>query len=156
MAQFVSTPPVVGSSTDIHTVAQNALGQRAFDASGKEYIYLQGCASTILGSWVVYPSGTFITVLLVTGATAIGKVAIAQAAVLANQFGWYGVNGLFTGSVATGAAGAKVWSTATPGRVDNSDQAVELINSAIQVGATGSNLATFDINYPFAPHEVQN
>lgn len=156
MASFVSLPPVVGGSTDIHTVQQNALGTRAFDATGKEYIYLQGIGSTIAGSWVVYNSSTFVTVLLVTGATAIGKVAVAQAAVLASQFGWYGINGLFTGSVATGAAGAKVWTTATPGRVDNTDQAVELVNGAIQVGATGSNLATFDLNYPFCPHEVQN
>ncbi len=109
-----------------------------------------------MGSWVVYPGSTNLTVLLVTGATAIGRVAVATAAVLALQFGWYQIYGLATGSVATGGAGGKVWSTATPGRVDNTDQAVELVTNAIQVGATGSNLATFDLNYPFCHHEVLN
>ena len=155
MAYNKSGPsPSVGLLTDVDTVKRNPLGYRTNDEFGGEYVYLQGIASTIVGSWVVFPSSTFITTLGV--ANSKGKVAVAMAAILASQFGWYQIYGLATGSVATGAAGAKVWWTATPGRVDNSDVAVDLIVNAIQVGATGSNLATFDLNYPFAHNEVLN
>lgn len=142
-------------TTNVNTTKRFKLGTRR-QTDSTEFIYLQGIGSTIVGSWVNFPSSTYITILSVTGATAIGRVAVAMAATLALQFGWYQIYGLATGSVATGAAGAKVWTTATPGRVDNSDQAVELITNAIQVGATASNLATFDLNYPFLHHEVLN
>lgn len=154
MASFVSNPPVVGSTTDIHTVAANVLGTRAFDAAGNEYIYLQGIGSTIVGSWVVFSKATYISAL--TTATSRGPVAVAQAAVLASQFGWYMINGLATGSVATGAAAANVWTTATPGRVDNTDVTLCLVQNAVQVGATGSNLATFSLHYPFCQLEIIN
>lgn len=143
-----------GQVTDIDTAQRNPLGTRCFDDAGNEYIYLQGIGSTIVGSWVVFTSATFITTLTV--ANSKGRVAVAQAAVLASQFGWYMISGLATGSVATGAAGAKVWVTATPGRVDNSDVAVDLVAGALQVGATASNLATFELNYPMCLNEVYN
>lgn len=154
MATLVSLPPVVGNTTDIHTVAQNPLGMRASDAVGNEYIYLQGIGSTIVGSWVTYSKATYITTLTV--ATSRGPVAVAQAAVLASQFGWYMVNGLATGSVATGAAAANAWTTATPGRVDNTDVTLCLIQNAHQVGATAANLATFSIDHPYCQLEVIN
>ncbi len=160
MAKLIgSGAGVVGgalATVDAAGSQRNPLGMRSFDENGNEYVYLQGVASTIVGSWIVYPSSSFVTILGVTGGTAIGKVAVATAAVGALAFGWYMIYGLATGSVATGGAGGKVWFTATPGRVDNTDVAVELITGAIQVGATALNLATFDLCYPFAHHEVLN
>jgi hypothetical protein len=145
----------VGDTTVIQTVSgRNVLGTRSFDAAGNEYIYLQGIASTIVGSWVVFTSATFITTLTV--ANSKGRVAVASAAVLASQYGWYMICGLATGSVATGAAAGKVWVTATPGRVDNTDVGTDIIVGALQVGATGSNLATFELNYPFCHNEILN
>jgi len=154
MADKKSLIPSIGRLTEIHTTQQNPLGIRTQDAQGNEYVYLQGIGSTIVGSWVVYTSATYITTLTV--ANSKGKVAVAQAAVLASQFGWYQIYGLATGSVATGAAGGKVWVTATPGRVDNTDVAVDLVVGALQVGATASNLATFELNYPMCLNEVYN
>lgn len=155
MAQLVGYPDAfVGDTTAVHTSKLNPLGTRAFDNAGNEFVYLQGIGSTIVGSWVTFTSATFITALTV--ANAKGRVAVAQAAVPANQFGWYQICGLATGSVATGAAGAKVWVTATPGRVDNTDVATDLVAGAIQVGATASNLATFELNYPICLNEVYN
>ena len=154
MADKKSLIPSIGRLTEIHTTQQNPLGIRTQDAQGNEYVYLQGIGSTIVGSWVVYTSATYITTLTV--ANSKGKVAVAQAAVLASQFGWYQIYGLATGSVATGAAGGKVWVTATPGRVDNTDVAVDLVAGALQVGATASNLATFELNYPMCLNEVYN
>lgn len=154
MASLVSIPPVVGGTTDIHTTQQNALGQRAFDALGNEYIYLKGVASLVANDWVVYDESSYATTRTV--ANAKGPAAIAQAAVVAGQFGWFGIKGSFTGNVATGASGAKVWVTATPGRVDNTDVAVDLVDGAVQRSATASNLATFGLNYPMCLNEVKN
>jgi len=155
MAQLVGYPSAtVGDTTAVHDSALNRLGTRAFDANGNEYIYLQGIGSTIVGSWVVFPMSTFVSAL--TTATSRGPVAVAQAAVVANKFGWYQIYGLATGSVATGAAGANAWTTATPGRVDNTDVTLQLVQNAYQVGATASNLATFALAYPFCQLEVIN
>lgn len=154
MASFCSLPPVVGSSTDIHTVAQNALGTEATDAAGNRYVYLKGVASLVANDWVFYDESTFVTTRTV--ANSKGAVAIAQAAVLAGQFGWFGVWGAFTGNVATGAANGKVWVTSTAGRVDNTDVAVDLVLNAIQRSATAANLATFGLRYPICMNEVCN
>lgn len=146
---------MIGNPGDIHLTQRNSLGARAFDDVENEFIYLGGVASTIVGSWVVFSSATFLTTLLV--AAGKGRVAVATAAVvLATNFGWYQICGLATGSVATGAAAGKVWATATPGRVDNTDVATDLVAGALQVGATASNLATFELNYPMALAEVYN
>lgn len=153
MAQFTGAA-CIGDTSSVHTTQQNPLGMRNLDAAGNEYIYLQGIGSTIVGSWVTYAMSTYVTTLTV--ATSRGPVAVALAAVLASQFGWYMVRGLATGSVATGAAAANVWTTATPGRVDNTDVTLQLIQNASQVGATASNLATFAIAYPFCQLEVIN
>lgn len=154
MASFVSLPPVVGGSTDIHTVAQNVLGQKASDAAGNEYIYLKGVASLVANDWVFFDESTYATTRTV--ANSKGPVAIAQAAVLAGQFGWFARVGVFTGNVATGALAGKVWVTATAGRVDNTDVAVDLVLNAIQRSATAANLATFAIQNPFCMNEVLN
>lgn len=154
MSQLVGPGVYIGDTSAIHTTKQNALGATGFDAAGNEYIYLQGIGSTIVGSWVTFTSATFITALTV--ANCKGKVAVAMAAVLASQFGWYQIYGLATGSVATGAAGGKVWVTATGGRVDNTDVATDLVAGALQVGATAANLATFELNYPMCLNEVYN
>lgn len=154
MADKKTLQASIGRLTDVHTTQANPLGLRVPDSQGNEYIYLQGIGSTIVGSWVVFTSATYITTLTV--ANSKGRVAVAQAAVLASQFGWYQICGLATGSVATGAAAGKVWVTATPGRVDNTDVAVDLVAGALQVGATAANLATFELNYPMCLNEVYN
>lgn len=137
----------------VHTVKKFRLGTRVRDLAGREFIYLKGVASTAAADFVTFDSA-FATTR--TAANAKGPVAVAMAAVLANQYGWYGIYGAFTGNVATGADGAKVWVTATAGRVDNTDVAVDIITGAIQRSATASNRATFWLNYPFAHNEVLN
>lgn len=145
----------VGDTTDIHLLtAKNTVGIRGFDAAGNEYIYMQGVASTVTGDWVAYDE-LYITTRLVSAS--LGSVAIAKAAVnLTTSFGWWGIWGLHSGGVVTGGDNAKVWTTATAGRVDNTDVAAQVVLNAIQRGATASNLANFQIAYPFVHNEVLN
>ena len=156
MAQLIGhRMAVIGDTADIHLLtARNTVGTRAFDGAGNEYIYMQGVASVVVGDWVAYDE-LFITTRLVSAT--LGAVAIAMAAINATtSYGWFGIYGLFSGGVVTGADNAKCWTTATAGRVDNTDVAAQLVTNAIQRGATASNLANFQIAYPFAHNEVMN
>lgn len=158
MAQLVGHAMVsVGDSTDVHTSQRNPVGLRSFDAVGNEYIYMQGVASVVLGTWVVYDE-LFITTRLI--ANGLGAVAIARGAVNATtSFGWFAIYGSHTGlCLANYADNAKVWATSTAGSVDDADVAVDLIINAVGRSArdTTTGLATFQIAYPFALNEVYN
>lgn len=146
----------VGELTDVDTAARNTVGSRAFDQNGNEYIYLKGVASTVAGSWVTYDE-LFLTTLLV--ANGLGAVAIALAAVVAGNWGWYGIFGAHNGlCLASYADNAKVWATSTAGSVDDADVAVDLITNAVGRSArnTTTGMALFQLNYPFAHNEVLN
>ena len=138
--------------TDVHSTKRFKLGTRR-RVDDKEYIYLQGVASLVAEDWVFYDD-TYVATRTV--ANSLGPVAIAMAAVVASKFGWFGIWGTFAGDVATGADNAKVWVTATAGRVDNTDVATDIVLNAIQRSATVANSATFEIRYPFCPDEVLN
>ncbi len=147
---------VVGAPGSIHTTARNPVGTRAFDDAGNEYIYLKGVASTVLGSWVYYDE-LFLTVLTV--ANSLGAIAISYGAVVASNWGWYGIFGAHYGLCLTlYADNGKVWCTSTPGQIDDADVAVDLIDGAVGRSArdTGTGLALFQLNYPFALNEVHN
>ncbi len=145
-----------GLLTDVDTVARNIVGSRTFDEVGNEYIYLKGVASTLAGSWVTFDE-LYLTLLLV--ANGIGRVAIAQAPTVASTWGWYGIWGAFNGlCLASYVDNAKVWATSTPGSVDDTDVAVDLITGAIGRSArnTTTGMALFELNYPMAHNEVVN
>src|SRR5215207_11732851 len=77
------------------TTAKHALGtiRRAIDPTygPGEFVYLKGVASTAVGSWVLYNEDDGTTSLL--AANDIGQVAVAMSANVANQYGWYQING---------------------------------------------------------------
>ena len=138
----------------VHTSKKVRLGTRKKSITGKEYVYLTGVASTVANDWVAYDE-VFITTRTV--ANVKGGIAIAQAAVdSTSKYGWYGIWGSFTGNVATGADNANVWVTSTAGRVDNTDVAVDILTNTLQRSATASNLATFELRYPYAHNAVLN
>lgn len=146
----------VGLFTDVDSSARNVVGTRSFDDVGNEYIYLKGVASTVAGSWVSFDE-LFLTTLLV--ANALGRVAIAQAAIVANSWGWYAIYGAHNGlCLASYADNAKVWATSTAGSVDDSDVAVDLVDGAIGRSArnTTTGMALFELNYPICLNEVKN
>src|SRR5690242_6551716 len=93
----IDSQPAAGKPGEVHTTQQNDLGAvRRFSVANANgvtsavpmyYIYLSGCASTVAGSVVVFGQGVFTTALVATGVK--GSVAIASAAIVANDWGWY-------------------------------------------------------------------
>lgn len=140
----------------VDTVKKQRLGTRKKDYAGNEYIYLEGIASTAIGSWVNFDGGTaYVTALLDTdvAATQLGRLAVAKAAVGASQYGWYCISGAVSGLSLTSATDAKnAFATSTAGSVDDSGAGAEvLVFGAFYTGAVDEStlLAPFALNYPF-------
>ena len=140
---------------DTDTVAQHPLGLivRATHPlyGAGEFIYLRGVASTVAGSWVTYNADDFSTTLL--AANAIGPVAVACSANVANQFGWYQIQGKAVGACLAGFLdNANVYATATAGSVDDAVVAGDRVKGAVGASAIGTpsaGLAEFEIARPF-------
>lgn len=116
-----------------------------------EFIYLQGVASTAVGSWVTYNADDNSTALL--AANAIGPVAVSMAANVASTYGWYQISGKAVGkALASYADNALVYATATAGSVDDAVVAgdrVKLAKGASAVDTPSTGLAEFEIQRPF-------
>ncbi len=125
---------------------------------GGEFIYLEGVASTVVGSLVVYDQYLATTTLApATGGK--GSVAVAMSANVANQYGWYQI----AGSAAVKApnamtAGADVFMlAATAGSVDDAQVNGEQVVNAVVSTTTGtpsSGLALIQINRPFLQGQI--
>lgn len=59
-----------------------------------EFIYLQGVASTAVGSIVTYNTSSGTTALAAVGSNKPQPVAIAMSANVASQWGWYQISGI--------------------------------------------------------------
>ena len=158
------TDPLIGpqpiSVTD--TTQNHLLGTivRAEDVSygAGEFIYLQGIASTVVGTLVDYNTYLGTTALApATGGT--GQVAVAMSINVASQYGWYQI----AGNAAVKApnamtVGADVFAlAATPGSVD--DAAVngeQILNAKVSTttGTPSSGLALIQINRPFHQGQI--
>lgn len=116
-----------------------------------EFIYLKGVASTAIGSWVTYNADDYSTALL--AANAIGPVAVAMSANVADQYGWYQISGKAVGkALASYADNALVYATATAGSIDDAVVAgdrVKLAKGASAVDTPSTGLAEFEIQRPF-------
>jgi hypothetical protein len=136
-----------GALTDVDSAITNPLGTRRRVGS-KEYIYLTGVASTAAGDVVTFDEAHLTTRLV---ANAVGRVAVALAAVVADKFGWYQIYGLGTANVLAGFAdNGKCYATATAGSIDDAVVAGDLICGMIGRSAIASGQATVELNYPFA------
>lgn len=139
---------------DTSTTKKHDLGTivRAVDSSYGvgEFIYLLGVASTAVGSWVTYNMDDGSTTLL--AANAVGPVAVAMSANVADQYGWYQIGGKAVGKCLTQFAdNAQVWITATAGSIDDASVAGDLVNNAKGASTTvaDSGVADFEISRPF-------
>lgn len=148
-------PPIASTQAPGYASPYVALGDiiRATDPvyGAGEFIYLQGAANTVVGSWVTYNADDYTTTLL--AANAIGPVAVAMAANVAGQYGWYQIQGKAVGRVLAGFLdNANVYATATAGSVDDAVVAGDRVKGAVGASAVGTpaaNLAEFEIARPF-------
>lgn len=115
-----------------------------------EFIYLKGVATTAVGSWVTFNEDDGTTALL--AANAIGPVAVAMSANVANQYGWYQIYGKAVGLCLAGFVdNANVYATATAGSVDDAVVAgdrVKACKGASAIGTPSGSFAEFEIEYP--------
>ena len=121
-----------------------------------EFVYLKGAASTIRGSVVVYD--TLGATTLTTAAT-IGPVAVAMAATVASTWGWYQIMGTAIVDAGTVADNGSVYSTATPGEVDDAvvdGDLVHLARFASADGTPSAGLALCEINRPYQDQIATN
>lgn len=116
-----------------------------------EFIYLQGVASTAIGSVVLYSPDDYSTSLAT--ADDKGSVAVAMSACVANEYGWYQIKGKGAAKVlASFADNADCYLTSTAGSVDDAIVSGDYITgmkgaSAIDTPSTG--LAEVELSYPF-------
>jgi hypothetical protein len=156
MAFTIQENTLIGQPVaDTSSLPRHALGTivRAKDpvyGSG-EFIYLKGVASTALGSVVLYNPDDFTTSLL--AANDIGPVAVAMSANVANQYGWYQIQGKAIGLCLAGFVDdANVYATATAGSVDDAvvtGDRVKNAKGASAIGVPSSSFAEFEIARPF-------
>lgn len=140
---------------EVSTTKKHALGQIVQcsdpDYGAGEFIYLKGVASTALGSWVTYNADDFSSALL--AADAIGPVAVAMSANVADRYGWYQISGKAVGKVLAGYADdGQVYATATAGSVDDavvSGDRVKQAKGASAIDTPSTGLAEFEISRPF-------
>lgn len=148
-----------GQAIDANSTTLNArLGQRiqAKDTASTDYgigefIYLQGVASTAVGSVVTYSASSFATALAT--ANAKGLIAVAMAATVAGEYGWYQIYGKAVAKVLAGFASGNVcYLTSTAGSIDDAVVVGDEIYTALSVGAIGTpaaGQALISISYPF-------
>lgn len=137
-----------GKTGAIDTTAAHKVITRAFDENGNEYIYLAGCASTAVGSWVTYDEDGATTLL---AANAIGPVAVATVAnTSTTAYAWYQIFGEATALLAASCAdNAKLGRETTDGYAGDGFAAGDAITGAVSRGSTtGAATATVQLCYP--------
>jgi hypothetical protein len=118
-----------------------------------EFIFLKGVASTVDGSWVTYNTETFATTLIVPDA--IGPVAIAMAATVADEAGWYMIQGNHTALSGDVADSGLVYIDTVAGTADDAVVAGDKIHNATWASAddTATGKARVRIARPFVTDE---
>lgn len=157
MAYSITTP-IIGPQpiAEFSDVARHPLGTvvEAFDPNlgAGQFVYAKGVANTAVGSWVTITAKDGSTALL--AANAIGRVGIAMAATVANNYGWYQITGKGVGKALAGYLdNARVYATSTAGSIDDTVVAGDRIKNvmgASAVGTPSTGLAYFDMYAPFA------
>ncbi len=138
----------LGSIVTAEDVASTAYGVG-------EFIYLKGVASTVVGSVVTYDAGGFTTAL--ASANAVGPIAVAMSANVADQYGWYQIGGRGVVKGLAGlAADALCYLTATAGSVDDAvvaGDAIHFMETTSALDTPSSGLAEVTMTRPFVTNE---
>lgn len=146
---YVGLQPIANTET----TQQHELGTRAFAFDSTygvgEFIYLKGVASTVVGDVVIYDEKAATTTRAVAGSR--GPAAVAMSANVADQYGWYMVNGSAVVKAGTVAANGNCYLTATAGTLDDAVVAGDKVDGARFKTADGTPSAGFavaQIAYP--------
>ena len=137
-----------GNTANVDTVKAHTLLTRAFDTNDREYIYLTGCSSTIVGSWVTYDEAGLTTLL---AANAVGPVAVAMAITDSTaEYGWYCIFGECEADlVASVADNALLGRETTDGKAGDGCSAGDAITGAVsRDSTTAAAVATVQLCYP--------
>lgn len=130
------------SSTQKHNLGSIV---KAYDPSyGEgEFIYLQGVASTIVGSVVNYSTTDWTTTLQVAGTNLPRPVAVAMSANLADGYGWYQISGVAVVAKTASSMDANiaVGVSSTAGKIGATSTGNE-IQGCLTTGATATAAAT--------------
>jgi hypothetical protein len=141
-------PLTTFGTTKLHTLGDRckAVDTGATAYGPGEFIYLEGCASTVRGSVVTF-NDNYLTALVV--ANAIGSVAVALSINVASNYGWYQVLGTGVAACDTVADGTSCYIDGTAGRVDDAVVTGDLIQGMVMSSAddTSTCLVTMT-NYP--------
>ena len=154
---LIGTQPIA----DNETVQRHPLGTIVTATSPTygvgEFIYLKGVGSTVRGSAVTYNADDFSTALL--AANAIGPVAIAMSACVADQFGWYQISGKAVVASDAASDNANCYIDGTSGRFDDAvvdGDMVHLAKYASADGTPSAGLAEVEIHRPYTDDITTN
>lgn len=139
---------------DVHSVQKFRLLTRKTAKDGREFIYLKGVTSTVVGAAVNFDEdGVTALVDSDTAATLSGPMAVALAVVDAStKFGWYGIYGEFTVKAADPVADNTVpYATSTGGTLDDAAASVGRVWGAVfrSINNSVAGTATIQLSYPF-------
>jgi hypothetical protein len=137
---------IIGPVDQVDTVKQYALGTRISDGK-KAYVYCQGVSSGAAGKWVTFTAAGVTTL---TVAAANGMVGVLMAALdSTSEYGFvqvFGDNAI--ADVTSATVGEAYYLTATPGRLDDTDVAGDMVLGVTATSADSSNVASVFLNYP--------
>lgn len=143
----------VGLFGDIDTVQRNPVGMEVQTDTGDWYIYLKGVAGCLVDDWVSFNATTYTAIRL--AANAVGRVAIAPAAIVAANWGWFLTSGFYTTSNSdTVSAAGGLFIDDTTGRVDDASVAGDMIYGAFSTGADATNKLPVHIRFPYVTNTV--
>jgi hypothetical protein len=150
MAVNKASSPSIGLVTTIDTVQRNPLGFTVQGDAGDEYIYLSGVASTVAGDWVFYDE-LGATTRAVTSSV-FGPVAVAMAAIVASNWGWYCIKSLnVTGNIVsdTFLDDHQAYISGTAGSLDDDSGTGQTVYGVISRAVGSGTTLAFQILYPF-------
>jgi hypothetical protein len=155
--QVVEQPIAETSTTQKHSLGRiiQAVDKATTAYGVGEFIYLKGAASVAVGTVVTYNADDYSTTRL--AANAIGPVAVAMSACVADQYGWFQIQGKAVVLAGTVADNGNVYATATAGTVDDAVVAGDRVKRAKFASADGTPVAgqaECEIDRPFMDDAV--
>lgn len=119
------------------------------DRGEAEFVYAKGVASVVAGDLCAISPGGDAAVRTVAR-TIASHLGVAQAAIVASNWGWFQVSGRGVVTAATALTGTTAYLCATAGAVDDAVVAGDIVYGAKIVGATDTGQVLVDLNRPYS------